>query len=260
MRARERAWPLRLQSCSGAIARLSDHRVDLYAASIEEHLERVGESVCLAILDERERLRLDRYVTTRTRLEFLASRALLKTVLGRYLAIPSEAVCVRSSPSGRPIVLGPQIAGGGLSFNLSHSYGLVAIGVTAAGELGVDLEPLRGGALSEREMAVLTRFYSPEDRDFVLRCRGAAQGNRFRLLWTRREAYGKALGFGLLPPWPHFALSLAPNSPLESPWSLYSFRVESRWAGQEQYALSVAVRKPVSPRSGHPRDIERHGR
>ncbi|TDW17042.1 4'-phosphopantetheinyl transferase family protein [Kribbella kalugense] len=95
-----------------------------------------------------------------------------------------------SSPSlhhdsdGRPHVPG-------LAVSLSHTHDLVVVAAAADGPIGVDVEELHPREV--RELA--NRWFAPEELDWM--STQSSQLKAFLLLWTAKEAVGKALGRGL---------------------------------------------------------------
>ncbi|GAB4049535.1 hypothetical protein GCM10028775_18330 [Catellatospora paridis] len=109
---------------------------------------------------------------------------LARHALGEVLGIDVEAVEIGREPAGRPYVVGVA----GLHLAVSHSPNLAAVAVTELGPLGIDVEPVRG--LPATELA--RRWYSEAEADWIAR-----RPDDFLLLWTQKEAVGKALGVGL---------------------------------------------------------------
>ncbi|MYT96403.1 MULTISPECIES: 4'-phosphopantetheinyl transferase superfamily protein [unclassified Streptomyces] len=129
---------------------------------------------------------------------YATAHAALRRLLGGYLGRPPAGLTfVRepcpgcSGPHGRPAVVQTDDAPA-LHFSLAHSRGLVAVAV-APRVIGVDVERLPSTgtveacarALHTRERAELAAV-PPEERQAY-----------FGRLWTRKEAYLKALGTGL---------------------------------------------------------------
>ena len=74
--------------------------------------------------------------------------------------------------------------------SLSHGGEYVAIGVSASGPIGVDIEPTdRAGAMPE----ICRSLLHPDDRE----ASGSADPAALLALWTRKEAVLKAAGIGL---------------------------------------------------------------
>jgi 4'-phosphopantetheinyl transferase len=81
-----------------------------------------------------------------------------------------------------------------LRFNLSHTQGAALIGVAAGRELGIDIERLR--PMEDLE-AMARSVMSHEELEQWTTIHPADQELAFYRLWTRKEAYLKAIGLGL---------------------------------------------------------------
>jgi len=90
-----------------------------------------------------------------------------------------------------------------LYFNLTHSDGLAALGVSAAPELGVDVEQVR--PLKED---IAERFFSPGEVAALRALPEDQQLPAFYRCWTRKEAVVKAIGEGLSRPLDSFDVTL----------------------------------------------------
>jgi 4'-phosphopantetheinyl transferase len=88
----------------------------------------------------------------------------------------------------------PEVAGGGVAFNVAHSGAWALIAVRAGGALGVDVEQHR---VMPDAAALAARFFTAAEAAAV-----AAPGSpeRFFRIWTRKEAWAKAQGLGLYAP------------------------------------------------------------
>jgi 4'-phosphopantetheinyl transferase len=149
----------------------------------------------LALLDDDERARADRFVRAVSRAQFVGAHAALRRRLGDLLGADPRALrfapspCVHcGGPHGKPVLAGHHA--GGLHFSLSHSGWAVAVAASAH-PVGVDLEAVR--ALAAEDLAA--RFFTDDERRMVA---GAADpGATFVRLWTRKEALLKATGEGI---------------------------------------------------------------
>jgi 4'-phosphopantetheinyl transferase len=153
-----------------------------------------------ACLDDAERRRAARFHHDRDRRLFLLSHGALRHILAAHAGIPPAAVVYTVSDRGKP-----GLSGQGPAFNLSHAGECVLVAVSAAGPVGVDVEPVR--ALPDAA-GLVARFFAAEEREAYLRCPEADRTEAFHLVWTRKEAYVKALGGGLSIPFDAFAVSL----------------------------------------------------
>jgi 4'-phosphopantetheinyl transferase len=148
-----------------------------------------------------ERERHDRYHFERNRLEYRVTRALCRTLLGRYLDQDPATLSFSLGERGKPALILPPGAGP-LSFNLSNTDGLIACLIARHHDVGVDVEPL------DRRVdcrGVAHRYFSPSESEALFALPEAQQTRRFLDLWTLKEAYIKACGGGLAIPLDHFS-------------------------------------------------------
>lgn len=157
------------------------------------------EQASVMTADEQERYRRLRF--ERDRRMFLATRALVRNVLTRYVAtVPPEAWRFAAGPHGKPRIVEPIEPS--VHFNLSNTRGLVVCAVSIAhATLGVDTEAFDDGFAADD---VAAAHFSPEElRAF----RGASVSQRtarFFAYWTLKESYIKARGLGLSLPLDQF--------------------------------------------------------
>lgn len=146
--------------------------------------------------------RADRFYFERDRRRFVAGRAIVRTLLGRYLGMAAEAIRFAYGPQGKP-ALAAGCGDGSLTFNLSHSHDLALFAFGRGRALGVDVEWVR--PLTDA-VAVARRFFSPREVAVVQAAPAARRETVFLEIWTRKEAYIKALGEGLSRPLAGFSV------------------------------------------------------
>ena len=161
------------------------------AASPEEFL---GES-------ENDRLKEFRFPAKRE--AFLLGRLAAKRALGALLEEPDlRRIEIRSGIYGQPLVEHPRA--GLTEVTVSHSHGrAVALAYPAQYPMGIDLETL--SAISAP--TILGELEASPAELTWLATGGVAQAAACGLLWTAREALGKALRIGLNSPLGILALS-----------------------------------------------------
>lgn len=86
------------------------------------------------------------------------------------------------------------LAASGLHFNLSHSAALGLIGWSWQREIGVDVEVWRQ---MNDAAALVRRYFSPAEIAAWEAVPPAQRSEAFFNIWTRKEAYVKAVGRGL---------------------------------------------------------------
>ena len=131
---------------------------------------------------DRQRARPD------VRRRFVAARSGLRQILSDFMGVAADVLEIAEGPDGKPEVRG------GPSFSLSHSGELALCAVCPGRAVGVDLEALRSVAGAEE---IARRWFTENELLAFESARGADPQAAFLRIWTRKEAYLKALGVGL---------------------------------------------------------------
>jgi 4'-phosphopantetheinyl transferase len=169
--------------------------VHLWVFSLRSSPEDAG------LLGPDEQRRAAAFHFDRDRDRFIAGRAMLRRILGACAGRQPEALSFIEGRSGKPAL------DGALSFNFSNSDDLGALAV-ANFELGVDIEKIR---VIEEDVA--GRFFAADEVARLRALPAERQTEAFFNCWTRKEAYVKAIGDGLLLPLDRFSVSLTPCEP-----------------------------------------------
>lgn len=190
--------------------------------------------------DEAEREK--RFVFEKDRIQYLVTRALLRTALSSYTGSdPCDWVFGRNYYD-KPFVAKP--ADTTLSFNLSNTLGLVVCAVTQSCDIGVDVENLdRAGEV----LKLARRYFAPAEVSALKKRPEERQREAFYEFWTLKEAYIKAHGMGLSMPLDDFAFVLDENEPPKirfapgvrdraTDWQFAQFQLPPR------YQIGLAVR------------------
>ncbi len=175
----------------------SPDRIDIWVTRPDQASDADLLAQYRALLTADELARMQRFVRDQDRHRFLVTRALTRSVLGRYLSMDGTALAFGKNHYGRPFLENGGEAARGLSFNITHTHDCVVLGVTRQRTLGIDIES------SGRDAATLDiadRYFS------ALECRALnalpanEQQQRFFAYWTLKESYIKARGMGLAIP------------------------------------------------------------
>jgi 4'-phosphopantetheinyl transferase len=157
------------------------------------------------VLSAEEAARAGRFNFTVDRQRFVTTRALLKSILGSYLAADANGLSFSYSKTEKPSLAGPH-AESGISFNVSHSRGVALLAFTLRREIGVDVEQVR----SDFEIdAIARRFFSQHEQQQLNAVPAGKRFEAFFRCWTRKESYIKATGDGLSLPLDQFDVSIA---------------------------------------------------
>lgn len=119
----------------------------------------------------------------------------------------------------------PALPWPGHCLSLSHSRG-AALCALAASRIGADVE-----RIAPCRPSVVRRAFSPAEQQAVLRAQ--APDRLFTEIWTRKEAYGKALGLGVRYPMAQVELGGVDAC---GPWQLTSWE-------RGEYHISVCCRE-----------------
>ena len=145
-------------------------------------------AACWEALSAPERERAARLSRAEVRRRFVVARGGLRHVLAAHLAAPARSLAFEPGLHGKPMLPG------GPRFSLSHSGDLALCAVAQEREVGVDVERLR--PIPEAD-DIARRWFAEDDLAAYRTARGARRESVFLLLWTRREAWLKAIGLGL---------------------------------------------------------------
>jgi 4'-phosphopantetheinyl transferase len=198
-----------------------------------------------AALTRGERERAERLPAGPHRRRFVAGRGLLREILGAYLGLNPGAVPFAYGPAGKPRLAGD---GPGLAFNLSHSANLAVCAVAAPGsEIGVDVERLR--PLSDIA-GTAACWFSPRERALLAVLDGDERVRAFFRVWTRKEAWLKATGFGLPLGPERVEVAVAPVEPARLLGVAGIADAPRRWSLRDLdlrpgFAAALAVRGPI---------------
>ncbi len=174
-----------------------------------------------ALLSREECARAERFAFPRLRRRYRVGRAVLRCVLARVTGRPPAALVFSHGAQGKPALAhGP-------SFNLSHSEGVLLLGVSGHGRLGVDVECLR----RLDDLVALAHYsFAADECRAVLALTGEAREQAFFETWTRKEALLKALGGGLSLPLKACSVALgAPAGTLLARLELPGERLADWW-------------------------------
>lgn len=218
---------------------LTDDEVHVWRASLnftESSLQSLQHSLAAD-----ERSRADRFHFQKDREYFIAARGLLRVILSHYLGIAPSHLRFCYSANGKPAL--SNHGGNMLRFNLSHSHGLALYAITRYREVGIDLERIRADFPWED---LAQQFFSPQENATLGSLPASFRHWAFFNCWTRKEAYVKATGKGLMLPLDQFDVSLAPGEPAALLRTRWDVEEAARWSLQELipgpgYVAALAV-------------------
>lgn len=166
----------------------------------------------MALLSAPERAQLAKFHFARDRHRYLLTRACIRTVLSRYAEVAPAQWEFVPGAYGRPRIANQGGEIGSLSFNISHTAGLILVGVTRGGELGVDVESL---AARPAHLEIARSYFAPDECELLRATPPLSRAEMFFRIWTLKESYVKARGFGLAMPLDRFSFRIQSQGALD---------------------------------------------
>ena len=156
-----------------------------------------------SLLSPDECARADRFIYDRHRRRYTVAQAHLRRVLAQLTCTRPEKIEFRFGEHGKPFLpAGP-------SFNQSHSEERIMIGVATEGRLGVDIEEIREVRYM---MAIADKNFGADEAARMHAAPHRERQELFFRLWTRKEAFLKAVGVGLTHPLRTFSVDPSPGA------------------------------------------------
>lgn len=155
-------------------------------------------------LDGSEKTKADRFRFEKDRQDYIVSHAAKREILAKYTELSPHAVEFAENEYGKPFLAeNPRQ----IYFNLSHSGEIALLAVGKCARLGVDIEFYR---TDYNELEIAGQFFSASEIETLRSLPGDMRRKSFFDCWTRKEAFTKAVGLGLMYPLKEFSVSLSP--------------------------------------------------
>jgi 4'-phosphopantetheinyl transferase len=165
-----------------------------------------------SLLNSAEKEQQVRFYFAKDRLRYLVTRALVRTVMSRYVPIDPRDWVFSTNAYGCPEIANAQGREAFLSFNISHTESLIVLGVTTHRALGVDVENFRAREVS---IEIADRYFAPAEVAALNNVPPQQQQYRFFEYWTFKESYIKARRMGLSLPLDKFSFHYPHDRALE---------------------------------------------
>lgn len=200
------------------------------------------ESQCATLqswLDRQEIERASRIPSLQERRSFMAAHGILRCLLACYLACDPTEIELARDIHDKPQLAFP----GRLQFNTARSGRWAAFAFSSNCTVGVDLEQMR--ALPALPNIIRRVLCAEEAAELMLLPEGDRERGFFSC-WTRKEAYAKAVGLGLLTAFDQFCVAAHPDQPARMihigsdattapPWVIDDLPMPAGYAGALAY-------------------------
>jgi 4'-phosphopantetheinyl transferase len=187
----------------GKTLSLSENNVDIWLAYYnyfdEQILTRLGK-----LLNPDEKRRQQRYHFADDKKRYLVTRALVRTVLSKYSEVAPTTWTFVTNRYGRPEIAERHKSAKEISFNISHTSGLIALAITYRRAVGIDVENILSRPAS---IGIADHFFSSTEAADLSRIPPHQKQERFFEYWVCKESYVKARGMGLSIPLDRFSFT-----------------------------------------------------
>ena len=209
---------------------MDDRPSPLAAGELRVHLAVLGagppDPADPPLLDAVERARAARLIRPADGFRFVQAHARMRRILGGLLGRAPASLEFAPGEKGKPMLP----AHPRLHFNLSHSGALMALAVTEAGAVGVDVERID---TSHRLDDLVDRYFAPAEAAAFRALEEPLRPHAFFDIWTRKEAFIKVTGEGLARGLASFEVTVAGPAGLE--------RVDGADPGERWWMRDVPV-------------------
>ncbi len=197
--------------------------------------------VTRAPMTDDEVVRYRRYLSDEARQQYVATRVLVRRVLGGYLGCAPASLRFAEGEHGRPHLATPSP----VRFNLSNTRGLVVCLACAHYEVGVDVEL---ASRAPELLGLAPNVFAPAELQGLRDLDAPSRPRRAVDLWTLKEAYIKARGLGLAIPLDGFAFRLEDEARVDIDASLgdHGDAWQFRTLALGPHIVSTAVRCPAT--------------
>ena len=152
------------------------------------HLNEVMELRKFLTVSEVEKSQRFRF--NKDRVSYIVVHGLLRMMLGRHLGISPQEVSMVYNSYGKPAVSG---CSRNVCFNMTSRAGVSVLAFDSENEIGVDVERLDEAFEFE---SIVKRFFPAKEIQYIFQSKVNSR-QRFYQIWTRKEAYLKAIGTGI---------------------------------------------------------------
>lgn len=162
------------------------------------HLGERRHSAAVSVLSETERQRMVRLRRQADRDGYAAAHAALRLIVSGCAGVDPRSICIAQSDCtrcgeghGKPHFVTPRH----FEFSISHCGDVALLALTRGVRVGVDVERI-DRCRSRRRL--VNRYFAPLEAAHLDGMEQEDQAIEFARLWTRKEAYLKGTGEGLL--------------------------------------------------------------
>lgn len=161
--------------------------INVYNIVTNQYLQDLKELYNL--LSVQEKAQSSKFITSALSNNYIITRAVLRSILAKYLNIIPQDIEFITNRYGKPSVKGSDI-----KFNMSHSVKSAYYAVSASFDLGIDVEFFN---IKKNIFDIAKSVFSTTEFDYFIKLSNDERQEFFFEAWTKKEAMIKAVGLGL---------------------------------------------------------------
>lgn len=174
--------------------KLSISRSEIHIWKIDLDTIRYKPKTFLFLLSAEEIARCDQFVSQSNHYRYQVTHCMKRLILASYLDNDPQCLHFKLGKWGKPAIANQNALS--LQFNISHSHNLILIAITAKDAVGLDVE-YQAKKIPIESLAKL--IFSPAEKISFSALKSQEEKEKaFFRSWTRKEAYLKAKGVGLM--------------------------------------------------------------
>ena len=199
------------------------------------------------VLAKEELQKAQNFYFENLRVNYIIKRNALRWILSKYCNVAPQDIVIQYTGDQKPFIATNIV---NIQFNMSDSHKMAVVAVTQNCCIGLDIEfvvPITN------IYSIVQHFFSEKEFNKFAKLQTKQQLEAFYTLWTRKEAFVKAIGTGLAFPLNKFSVNFLPDEPLElieitdsleqvSNWTLQAFNFDYL---HDPYIIAIFTKSSV---------------
>jgi len=194
-----------IRTISRAELLFMNNGIHVYCLHTDSVLSLIHELTTVLSNDEIDKV--NRFIFEKDRITHTVSQGMLRYILGTYLNLNPEEIIFNQNEYGKPFISEEQNPDN-IQFNLSHSGDMIIYAISKGRNVGIDIQKIKdSGSIAD----IVDHYFSETEKAAFRSLPDEQKLSGFHSCWARKEAYIKALGFGLSYPLNSFSMPVTPE-------------------------------------------------
>jgi 4'-phosphopantetheinyl transferase len=225
------SWKNTWQKTPDTLSLSKDH-IDIWLCDLKQLSGDINNYY--SILSEDERERADNLKVEDKKQQFIITRGALRQRLSLLTNIDPKDFVFEYLEHGKPVLANNHQCTD-ITFNVSHSNDLALIAIAHEQSIGIDIEKINH---ESDHQALMTRFFSKAEQTEFQTMPDTNKARAFCACWTRKEAFIKAVAYGVSYGLDKFDVAIDPENqtpeinlhkPSEEIWSAINLPINDEY-------------------------------